>query len=97
MLLKILALGFVMHRDSYLRSPWNIMDFVVVTSALAEKSVLVTILTCTAFFNSSSVVLLLRYIAVFPLYFLPPSFQTISLSSSLLMLLLFFRNVSQSG
>ncbi|KAK9709141.1 Ion transport protein [Popillia japonica] len=28
--LKILALGFVLHRGSYLRNIWNIMDFFVV-------------------------------------------------------------------
>ena len=30
--LKILALGFVMHRGSYLRNIWNIMDFFVVVT-----------------------------------------------------------------
>jgi hypothetical protein len=29
---KIIAMGFVLHPDSYLRNPWNIMDFVVVVS-----------------------------------------------------------------
>jgi hypothetical protein len=29
-LLKILALGFVGHRNAYLRTPWNMVDFVVV-------------------------------------------------------------------
>ena len=28
--LKILALGLILHRGSYLRNMWNIMDFVVV-------------------------------------------------------------------
>ena len=28
--LKILALGFVLHPGSYLRNVWNIMDFFVV-------------------------------------------------------------------
>jgi len=28
--LKILALGFILHKGSYLRNIWNIMDFVVV-------------------------------------------------------------------
>ena len=31
-LLKIVALGFVLHRGSYLRNVWNIMDFVVVVT-----------------------------------------------------------------
>ncbi|PAA86585.1 hypothetical protein BOX15_Mlig012532g2 [Macrostomum lignano] len=31
-LLKIVALGFIMHRGAYLRSIWNIMDFVVVVT-----------------------------------------------------------------
>ncbi|KAG8231646.1 hypothetical protein J437_LFUL011488, partial [Ladona fulva] len=30
--LKILALGFVLHRGSYLRNIWNMMDFVVVVT-----------------------------------------------------------------
>lgn len=30
--LRILALGFVLHRGSYLRNMWNIMDFVVVVT-----------------------------------------------------------------
>ncbi|CRL08058.1 CLUMA_CG021016, isoform A [Clunio marinus] len=30
--LKILALGFVMHKNSYLRNIWNIMDFFVVVT-----------------------------------------------------------------
>ena len=30
--LKILALGFVLHRGSYLRNTWNIMDFIVVVT-----------------------------------------------------------------
>ncbi|ESN92149.1 hypothetical protein HELRODRAFT_119050, partial [Helobdella robusta] len=29
---KIIALGFVMHEDSYLRSGWNVMDFIVVVT-----------------------------------------------------------------
>jgi hypothetical protein len=30
--LKVIAFGFVMHKGSYLRSMWNIMDFIVVVS-----------------------------------------------------------------
>ncbi|KZS08817.1 Voltage-dependent calcium channel type D subunit alpha-1, partial [Daphnia magna] len=30
--LKILALGFALHRGSYLRNIWNMMDFVVVVT-----------------------------------------------------------------
>ena len=29
---KIVAMGFVLHPDSYLRNAWNIMDFIVVVS-----------------------------------------------------------------
>ena len=29
---KILALGFMLHKGSYMRNPWNFMDFFVVTS-----------------------------------------------------------------
>jgi len=32
MCVKILADGFILHKDSYLRNPWNIMDFIVVVS-----------------------------------------------------------------
>lgn len=31
--LKIIALGFVLHKHSYLRNAWNIMDFIVVVTA----------------------------------------------------------------
>ena len=34
MLTKILALGFMLHKGSYMRNPWNFMDFFVVTSGL---------------------------------------------------------------
>lgn len=38
--LKILALGFVLHRGSYLRNVWNIMDFfVVVTGWVAFENI----------------------------------------------------------
>ncbi|CAF4186373.1 unnamed protein product [Rotaria magnacalcarata] len=37
--LKIIALGLMLHRDSYLRSPWNVMDFVVVVTGLATVSI----------------------------------------------------------
>jgi hypothetical protein len=30
--LKIVALGLVMHEEAYLRSVWNMMDFVVVAT-----------------------------------------------------------------
>ncbi|VDK78349.1 unnamed protein product [Litomosoides sigmodontis] len=33
-LLKVIAFGFVLHKGSYLRSGWNIMDFIVVTSGV---------------------------------------------------------------
>ena len=32
MTVKILADGFICHKGSYLRNPWNIMDFIVVIS-----------------------------------------------------------------
>ncbi|CAF3063576.1 unnamed protein product, partial [Rotaria sp. Silwood2] len=37
--LKIIALGFMLHRSSYLRSPWNVMDFIVVVTGLATVSI----------------------------------------------------------
>ncbi len=33
MILKILALGFIFNKGSYLRNSWNILDFVIVISA----------------------------------------------------------------
>ena len=30
--IKIIALGFVFHKGSYLRNGWNVMDFIVVLS-----------------------------------------------------------------
>ena len=35
-LLKLTAMGFVMHNKSYLRDPWNGLDFLVVLSGLFE-------------------------------------------------------------
>uniref|UniRef100_A0A915MW78 Ion transport domain-containing protein n=1 Tax=Meloidogyne javanica TaxID=6303 RepID=A0A915MW78_MELJA len=32
--LKVIAFGFVMHKGSYLRSGWNIMDFIVVVTGV---------------------------------------------------------------
>ncbi|CAF3020652.1 unnamed protein product [Rotaria sp. Silwood2] len=37
--LKIIALGFVLHERSYLRSLWNVMDFIVVVTGLATISI----------------------------------------------------------
>ena len=31
-LLKIVALGFILHKGAYLRNVWNIMDFIVVVT-----------------------------------------------------------------
>jgi hypothetical protein len=33
---KVVALGFVNHRRSYLRDPWNWVDFLVVSTSLLE-------------------------------------------------------------
>ena len=30
MIIKVVALGFALERNSYLRDPWNVLDFVVV-------------------------------------------------------------------
>ncbi|XP_026112401.1 voltage-dependent R-type calcium channel subunit alpha-1E-like, partial [Carassius auratus] len=32
--IKIIALGFVFHKGSYLRNGWNVMDFIVVLSGI---------------------------------------------------------------
>ena len=34
MVVKIMALGFCMHKNSYLTNGWNIMDFVVVSTGI---------------------------------------------------------------
>uniref|UniRef100_A0A914WRE6 Ion transport domain-containing protein n=1 Tax=Plectus sambesii TaxID=2011161 RepID=A0A914WRE6_9BILA len=47
--LKIIAFGFCMHKGSYLRSGWNIMDFIVVVSGV------VTMLPITGGGGDSSV------------------------------------------
>ncbi|KAB0380414.1 hypothetical protein FD755_008198 [Muntiacus reevesi] len=36
--IKIIALGFVFHKGSYLRNGWNVMDFVVVLTGLLAGS-----------------------------------------------------------
>nr|QRX85587.1 voltage-dependent calcium channel non-L type alpha-1 [Heterodera elachista] len=33
-ILKIVAFGYILHKDSYLRSGWNIMDFIVVVTGV---------------------------------------------------------------
>ena len=38
---KIVAMGFILHENSYLRNMWNIMDFVVVVSGYVQPSVIV--------------------------------------------------------
>ena len=35
-ILKIMAMGFCMHKNSYLRDPWNWLDFLVVLTAVVE-------------------------------------------------------------
>ena len=35
-LLKIIGMGFVTHKLSYLRNPWNILDFIVVIPSLLD-------------------------------------------------------------
>ena len=37
-LIKILSLGFIVHKSSYLRDPWNVLDFLVVVSSIVEMS-----------------------------------------------------------
>ena len=37
MILKILGLGFLFNEGAYLKNSWNILDFVIVTSALFEE------------------------------------------------------------
>lgn len=35
MIIKIIAKGFVLNKYTYLRNPWNWLDFVVITSGYA--------------------------------------------------------------
>lgn len=35
-LIKIISNGFVLHRNAYLRDPWNVFDFIVVTTGRAN-------------------------------------------------------------
>ena len=35
-LLKVLAQGFVLSKKSYLRDPWNILDFIIVLAGLLD-------------------------------------------------------------
>ena len=36
LVLRVMALGFVLHRYSYLRDPWNWLDFIVVLFSFAD-------------------------------------------------------------
>ena len=46
MLLKIFGTGLIMHHDSYLRDPWNVMDFFIVLSGFA--SILLVVITSSS-------------------------------------------------
>jgi hypothetical protein len=35
-IIKTIAMGFIVHRNSYLRDPWNWLDFIVVCTGLSE-------------------------------------------------------------
>ena len=37
MMIKIIGLGFILNKGSYLRDSWNILDFVIVVSAFMTK------------------------------------------------------------
>ena len=34
LLVKVLAFGFILHRGSYMRNSWNVLDFIIVVSSL---------------------------------------------------------------
>eukprot|EP00818_Percolomonas_sp_WS_P004549 CAMPEP_0117439440 /NCGR_PEP_ID=MMETSP0759-20121206/2566_1 /TAXON_ID=63605 /ORGANISM="Percolomonas cosmopolitus, Strain WS" /LENGTH=1994 /DNA_ID=CAMNT_0005231155 /DNA_START=388 /DNA_END=6369 /DNA_ORIENTATION=- len=36
MIMKIIALGFILHPASYMRNPWNVLDFVIVSLAFFQ-------------------------------------------------------------
>ena len=35
-IIKIIALGFIFGKNTYLRDPWNVMDFLIVITALMD-------------------------------------------------------------
>lgn len=35
-ILKIISMGFLVNKHSYLRDPWNVMDFIIVLAGLVE-------------------------------------------------------------
>ena len=35
-IIKVIAMGFIVHKNSYLRDPWNWLDFVVVCTGMSE-------------------------------------------------------------
>jgi len=39
MVLKILGLGFIMGKESYIKNSWNMLDFVIVISGLMTLGV----------------------------------------------------------
>ena len=54
-LFKIIAYGFVVNKQSYLRNPWNIIDFIVVFSALLSNT-----LTSVAFLSYIKIIRVVR-------------------------------------
>ena len=36
MILKIIGLGFFCNKGSYLRDPWNVLDFIIVTAGYIQ-------------------------------------------------------------
>lgn len=61
--IKIIALGFVFHKGSYLRNGWNVMDFIVVLSGWVEQFEYVFIKHCldADLWNRISVVSWMRF------------------------------------
>lgn len=53
--IKIIALGFVFHKGSYLRNGWNVMDFIVVLSGWVQQCVHVNVCTFTDLWNRISI------------------------------------------
>jgi hypothetical protein len=36
LVLKVIAMGFIMHKHSYMRDGWNVLDFVIVAFSIAS-------------------------------------------------------------
>ncbi len=64
--IKIIALGFVFHKGSYLRNGWNVMDFIVVLSGWVASA--------TIFWMTLGLLILNHWLWISVHGFIPPGF-----------------------